>query len=69
MLVHVVVLPYVSNQRLGQAIIIIYIWQYIPEKSNKISVMIDFENPRLDLIAHFAVKKRNEISVMSCLKS
>ena len=31
--------------------------------------MIDFENPRLDLIAHFAVKKRNEISVMSCLKS
>ena len=62
-------LPYVSNQRVGQAIIIIYIWQYIPEKRNKISVMIDFENPRLDLIAHFAVKKRNEISVMSCLKS
>ena len=69
MLVHVVVLPYVSNQSLGQAITIIYIWQYIPEKRNKISVMIDFENPRLDLIAHFAVKKRNEISVMSCLKS
>ena len=62
-------LPYVSNQRVGQAIIIIDIWQYIPEQRNKISVMIDFENPRLDLIAHFAVKKRNEISVMSCLKS
>ena len=62
-------LPYVSNQRVGQAIIVIYIWQYIPEKRNKISVMIDFENPRLDLIAHFAVKKRNEISVMTCLKS
>ena len=62
-------LPYVSNQRVGQAIIVIYIWQYIPEQRNKISVMIDFENPRLDLIAHFAVKKRNKISVMTCLKS
>ena len=69
MLVHVLVLPYVGNQSLGQACTVIYIWQYIPEKRNKISVMIDFENPRLDLIAHFAVKKRNEISVMTCLKS